>query len=130
MKNICAILAGNPDFQKLITKAHQLTQLNRLFKSLLDPNLAKHCNLAKLEKDQMTVIADNSAWATKLRFSIPDILKNLRIQPEFKMVKTIKFSVATAETKTPNLAKQKHSTKSAELWKETIKTLKNKKTFS
>ncbi len=127
MKNIRDILTGNPDFQKLITKAHQLTQLNRLFKSLLDPNLAKHCNLAKLEKDQVTVIADNSAWATKLRFSIPDILKNLHIQPEFKMIKTIKFLVAAAESKTSNLVKQKHSAKSAALWKETIKTLKKKK---
>jgi len=126
VKNICDILAGNQDFQKLIVKANQLTQLNRLFKSLLEPTLAQHCNLAKLEKDQLTVIVDNAAWATKFRFSIPDILKNLRIQPEFKMVKTIRFMVAAAESKPPNLVKTKHSAKNAELWAETIKSLKQK----
>lgn len=127
MQSICDILAKDPSFKKLVEKANQLTQLNRLFKSLIDPNLAKHCNLAKLEKDQLSVIADNAAWATKLRFSIPDILKNLRIQPEFKMLKTIKFLVATAKMETSPSIKPKHAPKNAELWAETIRSLKKKK---
>lgn len=126
MKNLCDILSKNKDLQKLVIKSKQLKQLNDLFKSSLDLNLAKHSDLAKIEKDQLTVVADNAAWATKLRFTIPDILKNLRIQPEFKMIKTIRILIATAQSAPPaNLVKTKRSPKNAQLWAETIKSLKH-----
>lgn len=126
MKNLCDILSKNKDLQTLVIKAKQLNQLNRLFKSSLESTLAKHCSLAKMEKDQLTVIADNAAWATKLRFTIPDILKNLHIQPEFKSTKSIKILVATAQSTPPvDLAKIKRSPKNAQLWAETIEALKH-----
>lgn len=95
MKTVQQLLDDNHSpLGKLITKTKQLEQLNRIFQNLIDSSLAKHCQVAKFSKKQLVLIVDNAAFATRLRFAIPDILKNLRIQPEFHELKKINYSIA------------------------------------
>ena len=122
MKSICDILAGNEKFQKIVGQAQQLNQLNQLFKSLLEKTLAQHCILAKLENDQLTLIADNASWATKIRYATPEILKSLKIHPEFAKIKAIKPLVAVAKAE-PIRLKPKISPQNAKIWMEIKKQL-------
>jgi len=122
MKNICDILAGNQKFQKIVNQAQQLNQLNQLFKSLIGNALSQHCNLAKIDNKHLIVIADNASWATKLRYTFPEILKTLKTQPEFAQVKTIKVLIATAKI-APASPKPKINPQNAKLWAEIKKTL-------
>ena len=124
MHNILDIISVNKNLHHLVDQAIKCKHLNQLWKSLLEPNLAKHCDLGKLEKDLLTVIAHNASWATKLRYAAPDILKTLHTQPEFAKVKKLKFLVATAVNKIPSAVTHQRSTKNADLWRETMQALK------
>lgn len=131
MKTIGEILEKNNFiFTKLIKKSQNTKELAIRFQGMLDTNLAKNCQFANLEGPVITITVKNAAWATRIRYAIPDILKNIRTQPEFKMVTKIRYSVdnhAANHIKTGS-KKSKLSTNNEILWRETLAKL-NKKTL-
>jgi len=88
------------------------------------------CKLAKIENGRALVIIDSSAWASKFRYAIPDLLKNLRVQPEFQNLKEIRYQITAqpfskkAKNNAPNA---KLSEKNAELLRRTAKKIQNVK---
>jgi len=86
----------------LLSKVDELKQLNDQFSRHLDPELAKHCQAIKVDRDCLIVLVDNSNWATRLRFYIPDLLPKLKtylplqnlkaicskVRPDYKSVKS------------------------------------------
>ena len=95
MKTIDTILSKSTVLQNLLNKTNELQYLSKIFAICLEEKLAKHCRIAKMDLENKTlhVAVDNPTWATKLRYVLPDVLKNLRTQPEFKNIKSIKYSV-------------------------------------
>jgi len=83
----------NSSLAKMIKKTVSLQDLNRLFQNILNNDLSKHCQIAKLSKNTLTIIVDNASWATNLRYGLPDIIKLLRTQPEFKNLKDIRYKI-------------------------------------
>lgn len=75
LKNDSKILQG------IMGKLNELERFNRLFAQYLGAEAAKHCQVAKLEKNCLFVIVDNGNWATQLRFHIPDLMVQLRKHP-------------------------------------------------
>lgn len=108
MKTIDNILGKSSVLQNLLSKTKELQYLNKIFAFCLERNLAKHCRIAKIDTENRTlhVVVDNPTWATKLRYTIPDILKNLKTQPEFKNIKNISYSVIQVENQHLTPAKQ------------------------
>ena len=107
-----------PQLGNIIEKAQQLEQLNNLFHSTLDTDLATHCQLAKFEQGEMVLIVDNAAWATRLRYTTPDTIKILSVQPEFHNLRTIRYKIKTknvdtdpAPTKTQKKPEEKRRAK-------------------
>jgi|WetSurMetagenome_2_1015567.scaffolds.fasta_scaffold33069_4 hypothetical protein len=80
---------------KIIAKAQELQYLNKIFAATLEGDLAKHCFITNLIDTQIHITADSSAWATKLRYATPEILKSINTQPEFKNIKKIKYSIGS-----------------------------------
>lgn len=83
---------------KLVAKARRLQEVDQLLRSFLDHEMAQHCVLADVKNNskgklEALLIADNAAWATRLRYAIPELLKNVRTQPEFKELKKIRYGV-------------------------------------
>lgn len=72
LKNENTILLG------LLKKLEEIKQLNILLATHLEPELASHCHVVKLEKNCLFVITENGNWATRLRFHIPSLMKVLR----------------------------------------------------
>ena len=77
----------------ILQKVTDLKKLNTIFQDTLNSELAKHCYLVELTEESITLIVDSASWATVLRYSIPDIIKILKIKPEFKTLKSIEFRV-------------------------------------
>ncbi|MFA6408824.1 MAG: DUF721 domain-containing protein [Gammaproteobacteria bacterium] len=108
----------------------RLEKQNFVFKNILGPELAMRCKLAKIENGRALVIIDSSAWASKFRYAIPDLLKNLRVQPEFQNLKEIRYQITAqpfskkAKNNAPNA---KLSEKNAELLRRTAKKIQNVK---
>ncbi|CAL7960735.1 conserved hypothetical protein [Gammaproteobacteria bacterium] len=129
MKTIGEILGkNNSPLAKLIKKNQDTRNLASVFQSMLDASLAKNCQFANLEGSVVNVTVKNAAWATRIRYAIPDMLKNLRTQPEFRMITSIRYFV-DRPTHAANPKKKKTAKLSSDnevLWQETLARLKKK----
>jgi hypothetical protein len=112
----------------VIAKTQELQHLHNLFCRFISPDLIAHCHLAKLEDNKLHVVVDSAVWGARLRYAIPDILKNLKLQPEFKKVEKIQYHI-DVETIAPTskFSKNKLSDANEQLWRQAIADLKDKK---
>jgi len=129
MSLIKQIIDNNTTLKTLIDHNAEIKKLNKIFISFLDPNLANHCRLAKIkeEKDKLEAIVsvDNATWATRLKYEIPDIIKNLNTQKEFKHLNKIKYLIVEQETKYEiHIQKQSLSQENEKRWQEIRAKLK------
>lgn len=61
----------------LVKKTLHLAQLNQVFRSILPAHLREHATLARLDEGGWVVQTDSSAWATRLRYALPELRKPL-----------------------------------------------------
>lgn len=78
------------ELAELIHKVNVLKDLNQTLRALLDPKLAKHCEIANFENNTLVLTVDNANWATRIRYAIPDLIKQLKQHPSFNKLKSIK----------------------------------------
>jgi hypothetical protein len=129
MKTIADILKKSGSLlSKLINKAESSQDLEIMFRTALDNNLTKHCHFANYKNSELTVTVTNASIATRLRFAIPDIIKRLRIQPEFKDITNIRYAIVATRTPItkPRDTKTKLSPNNEILWQKTLSTLRKK----
>ncbi len=62
----------------LVERAQRLLRLERNVLQLLPEDLASHCNLLNLNKSTLVLGTPSSAWAARLRFAAPELVKTLR----------------------------------------------------
>jgi hypothetical protein len=74
-------------------KVTQLIHLNQLLHTQLEPSLAPHCCVANFKDNCLIVEVESSAWSLRLRYSIPDLLTQLRKFSEFKRLQTIEWYI-------------------------------------
>lgn len=107
MKTIGEILEKNNSIlSKLIKKTNDTRSLELVFQSVLDASLVKNCQFASLEGSIVTISVKNASWATRVRYSIPDMLKNMRTQPEFKNITSIRYIVSRHQISTEKIKKK------------------------
>ena len=75
--------------QTLLGQLKELQQLSGLFSQNLEPSLAQHCQVSRIDKGCLIVMVDNGHWATQLRFQIPQLLAKLRASPSLQDLKGI-----------------------------------------
>lgn len=49
-------------------------------RAFLDPLLEPHCQVANLRSGCLVIMTDSAAWATRLRYTFPDLLSRLRFE--------------------------------------------------
>jgi len=67
--------------RRLFAQVQGLREADRLVRRHLGEPLARHCWLAHLSEDTVTLHADSAAWGARLRYRAPEILALLRGQP-------------------------------------------------
>ncbi len=75
--------------EAITARLNELKQLNFLFQQHVEHLLATHCQVAGIDKNCLMVIVDNGHWTTQLRFQIPTILSQLRLNAQLKNLKGI-----------------------------------------
>lgn len=78
---------------KLITQAKAIEDLNDSFTQMLEPYLIPHCRVGCYVSGVLTLFSDSAAWATKLRYSVPDLLSKLRVIPQWAGLRSIQIKV-------------------------------------
>lgn len=96
-------LLNKPETQlaKLIEQAESITNLNKTFLSLLSPEYVPHCHISHYSSGVLTVFTDNAAWATRLRYSVPTLLSELRKIPQWAGICSIQVKVQTLQKVEP-----------------------------
>lgn len=92
----------------IITKVEQLQAWNSYLRnSLEEETLRDHCQIVSILDSTLIIVADSSAWLTRLRFFLPELLPRLRQYPSLAHIKTISCKVmpiSYPKTKTPTRA--------------------------
>ncbi len=125
------LVSSNDQLNKLYHHAKDICALNEKLHKHLAPSLSSHCNVANYSDETLTVNADTSAWASKLRYCIPDILKFAKLECGLSNLKTVRVKVSPIHHKT-NQSKTvqskfsgTNSTRKAHLSKKSADFIKN-----
>lgn len=121
-------LSGNHNsLATLFEKANLLRQLNQLFQSAIDPELAKHCLVANYRSSILIVEAQSAAWAMQIRYRANEMIKNLRTLDLFKKLERIECYILpnSESSKTVVNNKISLSKEDAELLISTSDSIKN-----
>jgi len=80
-KPLHKLLHGSSDaLSRVLGHAGRLAALDRILRPQLGQPLASHCRVANLRRDTLVLQVDSPAWAARLRYQIPALLKTLRGQ--------------------------------------------------
>jgi len=64
----------------VIERARRLQRLEQAVLPLLPENLSAHCKVQNLKSEILVLSASSPAWAVRLRFTVPDLIKQLECQ--------------------------------------------------
>lgn len=94
IKSFEQLLTSSEQLQQIIKKSELLQQLDHKVKNLItDQTLRTHCQVANLRDGVLVIATDNANWATRLRYLTGNLLAELRKQPEFAGIASIKCYV-------------------------------------
>lgn len=81
-------------------------------------------------RQEALIIADNAAWATRLRYAIPELLKSVNTQPEFANLQKIhcrvKSDLERDECAAPVRRCNQMSPENERMWRELMQQLREK----
>ena len=87
--------------RQLTDQANRLSELDRAMRNVLPANLATHVRLATINDGCLVLQAESPAWATQLRYKTPEILANLRRNPDFSAIRSIRIRNALGAAEPP-----------------------------
>ena len=90
--HISSSLNKSASLHSLMRHAHYLRQLDSIVHHQLNFSLQQHCKVANYRENTLYLHVDSPAWATKLRFTLPELLNNLRKYNEFRLLERIYLS--------------------------------------
>ena len=81
---------------RLLERVQYHAGLERLLHENLPPELARHMRVANLRYDTLILQVDSAAWAARLRYLVPDLLKRLQQLPALASLAEIRLRIAPA----------------------------------
>jgi hypothetical protein len=109
-------------------KLAQLTQLNQIWQTQLEAQLAQHSRVANLRDHCLVIEVDSAAWVLHLRYALPELLQQLRKFLALTELKTIEWYIRPASDFSDaelSPARPPFSSRSAELICETARWTEN-----
>lgn len=101
-RSLKGILAQeSPGLAPLLTHATTLQRLNGLVHGQLPAPLMAHCRVGNYKGGILTIHVGSATWASKLRYLIPDLRKELVEHPEFKDLVEIRLRTVPESTAPP-----------------------------
>jgi len=105
---------------KLQTQYNKNTELSKIICNILPDEFSLYISQCFFNQNTLTIITTNQLIASKLRYSLPQIKKQLIVIPAFKTLKKIRLQISTPtpspkQDKNKNISKPVYSDKSAEL---------------
>ncbi len=90
---IGSIVADTPALDALVQRARRFKALESLVRGWLPAALAPHVGLANLREDTLVLSVESAAWATKLRYEVPNLLAAAKRHEATRQVREVKIRV-------------------------------------
>jgi hypothetical protein len=68
-------------------------RLQHIFQGQLDPDWRPYCQFNHYKNGCLLLAVQSGAWAARMRYLAPDLIKPLQVYPEFSELRTIKCQV-------------------------------------
>jgi hypothetical protein len=79
---------------QLLERVFHFNELENNFSKLLDPNFSEHVRLGSYQNGTLILLAESGAFATQLKFRVPDLIEKLRKKAEWSGLRNIDIKVA------------------------------------
>lgn len=96
LKSTAHILHGNPRLHSLLQQAQNLSQLQALVHQYLAPAAREQLRLGGYENGLLTLVLNDAAWATRLRYQQEQLVQQLRQHDPFAGLLRIRLKVRPA----------------------------------
>lgn len=83
----------NKQLLDLCQRSMQLEELSNKVAQLLPDNLANSCKVGSFSKGCLVLTTSNAAWASQLRYAIPDLRDKLRKDAGMYQLSSIKIQI-------------------------------------
>jgi hypothetical protein len=97
MKTISDIFTSKA-LKPYLEKTDRLIKLNKIWLAIGKPEWVSNSSIANFEKGCLTLAVDNAAWATRVRYASPQILKELIRYDIFTSLQEIKCKIVPTIT--------------------------------
>lgn len=94
-KSPASILQQDPEsvLAFIQKKVQQLTKLNKIWQAEISNDLEEHTRIANFRDGYLIVECDSAAWATRLRYILPDITQKLLKHPDLRDLTHIEWNI-------------------------------------
>jgi hypothetical protein len=92
MKKISDINKGG-GLQYIFGKLEVLKNLEKKISPCLPEDIRRFCRLANYENSVLKFAVPNSVWGTRLRYSLPELLKILTSKSDLPKIKSIEYYI-------------------------------------
>ncbi len=90
-------LLANGTVTALIEQAHRLQAIDILLPACIPGELVAHVRTANWRNDRLVLQTDSAAWATRLRYLLPQLQRCLQQHPQLAELQQIDLRVAPQE---------------------------------
>lgn len=97
MRPISDLLESSDNLARIYNHIEKLSGLQTKLRDYLEPPLNEHVIIADYRQKTLVFHADNAAWATKLRYRTPDILRFFK--DDLPGIRTIRIKNPPVETR-------------------------------
>lgn len=87
----------NTQLAEICQRAIKLEELNTKIYNYLPENLRERCYVGSFNKSCLTLITHDPAWASQLRFALPQLRDKLRGEAGIHQLASIKVTVSTEQ---------------------------------
>jgi hypothetical protein len=92
MKTPLAFLTDSP-LKSIFDKVGHLTRLNQSWIHFARKEWTDTCRVANYEEGVLTLTVPNSSWATRIHYTAPEIIKDLRLCDVFNNIRKIRCRI-------------------------------------
>lgn len=78
---------------ELVKHSRSLQKLEKIILPLLDPALQNQVRLASFAQGCVKFVVPSGMWATKLRYTFPDLMHKLKALPQFSQISRLEVSI-------------------------------------
>lgn len=111
----------------LISQAKRITQINIILNQSLDYEIAKHVQVSNIHNNQLRLIVDSAAWATRLRYKQSEIINRFKNFAITKSINAIHIKISPSNNPVSEKPKRHNNIKlsksSAELMAREIEVI-------